>query len=320
MIRRDIPRNAEGFTLLELLVAASILILLLGLAFSVISQSSAIWSRSMDKIESFRGARLGFETITRNLSQATLNTYLDYDDPANPQNYLKKSELKFFVGTAGSGTLPGTANTGGVIFFQAPLGYTSDAAYAGIESLLNTCGYFVSFTTNSSIPSHVASSKSTYRYRLMQLLVPAEKNQIYTSSDWFTPQSNTSYAKPIVDNVIALIVRPQDPAALATELPNSQYTYDTTLNATTTPQPVTANQLPPMVQVTMVAIDETSAKRIDNGSTPPAVITAALQNKFSDPAQYQADLDSLSLGLSAHHINYRIFSSAVPLRESKWMK
>lgn len=304
---------------MELLVAASILVLLLGLVFSVISQSSAIWSRSMDQIESFKGARMGFETITRNLSQATLNTYLDYDDAANPQNYLRKSELKFFVGTAGSGTLPGTANTGGLIFFQAPLGYTPDTTYAGIESLLNTCGYFVSFTTNSSIPSHVAHGKSPYRYRLMQLLVPAEKNLVYTSSDWFTTQSVT-YAKPIVDNVIALIVRPQDPAALATELPNCQYTYDSTLNATATPQPITAHQLPPMVQLTLVAIDETSAKRIDNGATPPAVIASALENKFSDPAKYQADLDALSQALSTHHINYRIFSSAVPLRESKWTK
>jgi uncharacterized protein (TIGR02599 family) len=74
------------------------------------------------------------------------------------------------------------------------------------------------------------------------------------------------------------------------------------------------------VQVTLVAIDETSAKQIDNGSTPPAVIASALENKFSDPAKYQKDLDALSQALSASHINYRIFSSAVPLRESKWTK
>ena len=320
VIRRGSPRNPQGFTLVELLVATSILILLIGLVFSVISQTSVIWSRSMDKIESFKGARLAFETITRNLSQATLNTYLDYDNPANPQCYLRKSELKFLSDAAGSGVMPGTANTGSAIFFQAPLGYTPNAAYGGIESLLNTCGYFVSFTANSNIPSHVASGKNPYRYRLMQLLVPAENNKIYSSTDWFSSQSNTTLAKPIADNVIALIVRPQDPGAKPKDLPNSQYAYDSTLNATGNPQPLTANQLPPVVQITMVAIDEASAKRMENGSTPPAVIVSALAGKFSDTTKYQSDLDALSLSLSTNHINFRIFSSSVPIKESKWTK
>lgn len=320
MIRRGTARNRRGFTLVELLVASSILVLLMGLVFSVISQTSLIWSRSMDKIESFKGARLAFETITTNLSQATLNTYLDYDNEVTPQYYLRKSELKFVSGAAGSGTLPGTANTGYAFFFQAPLGYTSGTTYNGIELLLNTCGYFVSFTTNSSIPDHVVTGRNAYRYRLMQLLVPTESNNIYSTPDWFFSQSQTSYAKPIADNVIALIVRPQDPGATATDLPNNQYPYDSTLNATVNPQPVTANQLPPVVQVTMVAIDESSAKRLENGSTEPAVIASALAGKFTDPASYSTDLDALGKSLSSHRINYRVFSSAVPIRESKWTK
>lgn len=314
--------RSRGFTILEVLVATTILALLLVLVLSVISQSSNIWRRSMDKIESSQGARLAFESITRNLSQATLNTYLDYDDPANPQQYLRKSELKFFSDAAGTGTLPGTAKTGSVFFFQAPVGYTTNTSYIGMDSLLNTCGYFVSYTTNSGVPSHVSNAGNVYRYRLMQVLVPAESNTIYQTNlgptAWF--DAFAGVARPVADNIIAVVVRPQDPGSAAADLPNNQYAYDSTLNATNSPQPVTAHQLPPVVQVTMVAIDETSAERIDSGSSQPTEISTALDGKFLNPANYQSDLDALVASLSAKNVNYRIFSSAVPIRESKWSK
>ena len=309
-------------------MATSVLTVLLVMVFSAISQVSSIWSRSMDKIESFKGARLAFESITRNLSQATLNTYLDYvyDGNGNPKRYMRKSELRFIAGAAGSplasgATMPGTAGTGSAFFFQAPMGYTTDQVYSGMESLLYPCGYFVSFAQNNTIPSHVAVGNNPYRYRLMQMLVSTGSNTIYTtgtSTTWFTAFAGS--AVPVADNVIALIVRPQDPGSLTQVPPNDSYFYDSTLNATADPQPITANQLPPVVQVTMVAIDETSAKRLENGSTPPAAIAAAMAGKFSDPANYQADLDALTASLRSSRINYRVFSSAVPIRESKWTK
>jgi len=159
--------------------------------------------------------------------------------------------------------------------------------------------------------------------------VPTENNKIYvkdTGTRWF--ENHSSDAQPIAKNIVALIIRPQDPAATSSELAGvtppdltSDYQYDSAAPFAKV-QPITSNQLPPVVQVTMVAITETSAKRLENGSNIPGVIRNALANRFLDPAKYASDLDDLktSLNTTVPHIEYRIFSSAVPIRESRWSK
>lgn len=324
------PASSGGaFTLVELLVAMTVLILIVALVLSIITQASSVWRRSNEGMEAFQSARLGFDLITRNLSQATLNTYLDYDDPTNPTRYLRKSELAYLSAPAGLNNLPGTAGAGEALFFQAPASYATNDLYKNMEALLNTCGYFVSYTTNNSLPAHVAAggSPNPYRYRLMQLLAPTEENKIYAAAAgnaWFTNYTGSNFVRPVADNVIALIIRPQDPAVLPpaqADIVTNSFTYDTRANALASPQPVTAHQLPPVVQVTMVAIDETAAKRLDDGSAQqPLLISGALSGKFQTPAAFETDLSQLEDSLNANRIGYRVFSSAVPIRESKWTK
>lgn len=317
------PRRSgrtDAFTLIEMLVAMAVMVTILFLVFSVITQATNVWKRSSNKLEAFKSARAGFDLVTRNLSQATLNSYLDYDNAASPTRYMRKSELKFFIGPAGLSGVPGTANCGEAVFFQAPLGYTLSSANTGsLDALLNTCGYYVDFTTNSSIPGHVLPSANPYRYRLMQLLVPIENNAIYTAAGntWFSGVATK--AVPVADNIIAMIIRPQDPASTPADL-TSNFTYDSTLNASNSTQPVTAHQLPPVLQVTVVAIDEASAARIIQGATPPGVISGALAAKFSSASLYDQDLKDLESALLNAGIDCRIFTSAVPIRESKWTK
>ena len=310
----------RGFTLIEMLVAMAVMVTILFLVFSVITQATNVWKRSSNKLEAFKSARAGFDLVTRNLSQATLNSYLDYDSATSPTRYMRKSELKFFIGPTGVSGVPGTPNCGQAVFFQAPLGYTLNSANTGsLDALLNTCGYYIDFTTNSSIPGHVSSSANPYRYRLMQLLVPIENNTIYTASGnaWFNGVATK--AVPVADNIIAMIIRPQDPASSPADL-TSNSTYDSTLNASNSTQPITAHQLPPVVQVTVVAIDEVSAARLIQGSTPPGAIASALAGKFSAASLYDKDLSDLEGALLSSGIDCRIFPSAVPIRESKWTK
>lgn len=311
---------AGAFSLLEMLVAVTVFCIILTLVFTVITQASGVWRRSSDKILAFQEARLAFEAMTRNLSQATLNTYLDYDNAEAPTRYLRRSELKFLCGPAGASSLPGTANTGQAVFFQAPLGYNSATNYQGMTSLLNTCGYFVTYDQSRAVPFYIQSANNPFRYRLMQALVPAESNSIYAGgSTWLT--SSSQAAMPIANNIIAVIFRPQDPAITNFSAPpNNSYTYDSSTNVAADPQPIAANQLPPVIQVTMVAVDEPSAARMESGSTPPPAIQSALTGKFTDPENYETDLQALTQSLTDAKINYRVFSSAVPIRETKWTK
>jgi len=315
-----------GFTLAEVLVAVVLAILILVVLLAMITQVSTVWRRSAGKVEAFQSARVAFDLLSRDLSQATLNAYLDYDDPTAATRYLRKSELAFVLGPAGASGLPGTPGTGQAVFFQAPLRAVADASrYGATESLLNACGYYVAFSEDTSLPAHVAGGRagSRYRYRLLRLLVPAEANTIYklgsAGTGWFAGAAAQAAVSPVADNVIALVLRPQDPSATPPDL-GAAYAYDTRLGVGTNPQPATANQLPPVLQVTLVALDEASARRLAQGTEPPGVLAAAMKGKFAATARYDADLADLEAALDAAHLGYRVFAAAVPLRESRWSK
>lgn len=338
--RRQSCSCARGaFTLVELMVATAIVALMLSLLIMTMGQLSDVWRKSSAKIESFQNARLAFDLLTRNMSQATLNTYLDYDNKETPTRYLRHSELQFVCARAGmplgTGTAPGVAASGTSVFFQAPCAYTAQATtYGGLDQGLNAVGYFIEFGPDTTRPTHVTGAER-YRYRLMQLMVPVEKNKIYSlyppetslaesaRYEWFQDFASLTApaercAHPVGDNIILLLVQPLDPAQPA--LFTGSYDYNSRANATSNPQDVKANQLPPVMAVTMVAIDETSAARLANGATPPAVITEALTSRFTNPAQLETDLKDLEAALVEKQINFRTFRTFVPMRESKWTK
>lgn len=349
--RRDRPGRvaAGGFTLIEVILASAIFTMLLVLALSVFGQASGTWRRTEARVKAFQSARLGFDLLTRHLRQATLNTYVDYFDTNNrtlasygsnipaafvPARYGRESQLQFVSAPAGVASpwgpaMPGTPNTGTAIFFQAPLGHTeTQASYGKLTKTLNTCGYFVKFDTDKPwLPPFTQQSGAAtekYRYRLMGLVAPTEKNTVFGGTDagdlqWFTgPAAN---AQPVGENIIALIVRPQDP-----QDPDllTGYAYNSKEGANGVDaggnQPVTANQLPPVMDVTLIAIDEASARRIEDGSSEPLAIKQALAGRFVDGEKYEEDMEAVKGSLAAQHIDYRVFQTAVPILETKWSK
>jgi uncharacterized protein (TIGR02599 family) len=154
-----------------------------------------------------------------------------------------------------------------------------------------------------------------------------EKNKVFSNtafseSDfaWFKDHlADHSYV--VADNVIALIVHPEDPSdATLFTTPG----YNSLTGWKDNPQPLTANQLPPTMAVTLVAIDENSARRLENGSTPPALIREVLdefQVKLAaTPNNPRAALEQMEASLGQARVNYRVFTSKVPMRESRWTK
>lgn len=318
-----IDRNAaRAFTIIEILVASTILLLILGVVLTMVSQTSSVTRRATDKVADFQGARAAFDIVTQNLSQATLNSYWDYDNQTMPTRYLRTSQLHFLIGRAGENSLPGTAGTGQAIFFQAPIGVTLQRAnYGGLEDLLNGCGYYVKYGDDDALPTPFETVPK-YRYRLMQCIAPTEALRVYdstTGSAWVT--SLASSALPIADNIICLLAWPRKPLAEDIEGMSltTDFTYDSRHNSASVSQPVTANQLPPAVQITIVAMDEASASRFCKGASPPSEIGSLLNNLFSssDQTSFERDLRELESRMATQKINYRIFSSFIPLRESK---
>jgi len=329
-------RCLAGFTLIEVLVACAVLALLLVLMLSMTDQVQKTYRQTQGKAEQFREARVAFESITRRLSQATLNTYWDYDSPATPTKYLRQSELRFRCGQA-SVILPGGINsTTQAIFFQAPFGFTASLAdYGGMESMLNTWGYFIEFGSDAALRPDVVNTAGVpekYRFRLYEMMEPSEKlsiykytsgNSTYSGLTWFQDplgQANRS-SRVLAENIIALIFLPKDPSnsALTTD-----FQYDTAPDGSASTQPFSEHQLPPYIQVTMVAIDEASAARLAAayGTTMPDPIQPQW---FTDPSKYEEDLGWLRRQLGGEfdpkqRVNYRIFTASVPIHGAKWSR
>ncbi|MEI6399173.1 MAG: hypothetical protein WCO71_10415, partial [Pseudomonadota bacterium] len=133
--------SRRAFTLVELVVSCALIVAILGLLLTLVDQTRRVVSSTTARVAQFQAARAGFDAMTRNLSQATLNTYWDLDlDPAtgNPNGYRRQSDLHFVIRKAAQ-TLPenqffGATDTEGkdetiypthTIFFQAPIGNTA---------------------------------------------------------------------------------------------------------------------------------------------------------------------------------------------------
>jgi uncharacterized protein (TIGR02599 family) len=83
------------------------------------------------------------------------------------------------------------------------------------------------------------------------------------------------------------------------------------------------HQLPPLVNVTMVAVEEAAVNRLAGTAATSAAASSAMgitnfSTLFTDEAQYDADLLRLETALSSKNIPYRTFTTTVPLRGSRW--
>jgi uncharacterized protein (TIGR02599 family) len=322
----------RGFTLLELLIAMAVSIVLVAIISQITSSVMKTTSSTSSKIDAFATARLGFNLLNQRLSKATLNTFWAYDDPLNPTVYLRSSDLQFIIRQNQQ-----NSGYGQEAYLVAPETYSGSSSLRSVSGLLNACSFFIQYGDSQQFRASTETG-SRFRYRLMQGFQPTENravfNNFYTtgSQGWISniineggnPVTSGSCVSPLADNVIALLFWPRVSKAddsTGTRLTGSTnaYAYDSRANATDIPQPITANQLPPVVQITMVMISEASAQRIDTKSnTPPAAIEAALSGKFTDVTQYDEDLKKMSSILVQNHITYQIFTTAVPLKECKW--
>lgn len=380
VLKKDQPRRcrfpSRGFTLIELLVGVAVFMLIMGLLFQVLSSTTDVWKSTTGKVGSFQAARAAFESISRNLSQSTLQTYLGYADSSgkpvplfNPSftlpaglnrsqiatQYLRSSELHFLSGPTAD--IFGIAGVSGLdtpaqsIFFQAPLGFVYDGAYKPYSGLVTTCGYYLEFLdSKNQQPSFIPSSRG-FRSCLVEVLQPAETNAIYDSTNALSaggaPTSDSTYdlkwlraamtrkesRHVIAENIILLLFLPKLSPADEMKKNNGvsdgsflspQYAYDSRNWESAYPgkakvAPYTLNQLPPIVEVVMVALDERSALRFaDKHSSQPPLSALGLSSKFTKPSDLNADLAALEQKLQSEGFAYRVFRSDIQIEGAKW--
>lgn len=339
----------SAFTILEMLASFAVLSILLVILATMISQTSSVWSYTRGQAEQFREARDAFDTLTRRIGEATLNTYVDYEDGLGrtrttatstsfvPKNYARQSELRFLSG-------PGIHGESHAVFFQSPLGRTADGTGVGGAKLLNTIGYYLEYGSDKPFLPPFLEAKAKTRLRLMEFCEPAEQLSVYEytsgnasatdrlSREWF--EKPLAAAQPpdptlqiVAENLIALILLPKLPTTDTGGDSNNPYTdsslapnylYNSTDRVTTDANLNPRNQLPPIIQVTLIAMDEKSAARMDEGGF--AKLRTAVSSRFLKSDDYSTDLQNLESELTELGISYRVFTSNVILKNAKWSR
>jgi len=353
---KSMPRAA--FTLVEVMVSMVVLAIMMMLIAQIIGATQRSWRSASSRLSQFREARIAFDTITRNLKQATLNSYRDFyytatgsNVPAtgtpgeSPDSYRRISELAFVCGQAESvvhGDVRKEDLSGHAVFFQAPLGVTDPTdpdqkkdkgrpAYENLKHLLCGRGYFVLFGDDMDyMPENLKSRLTpTQRFRLMEYQPPAEKNTVYASDDtWY--EVDADYLRPVSDKIVGLILSPRLSAGNDSVMINGNnvnpdsiapdYTYDSRKVKLATTQDVQGVQhvLPPVMRVTMVALDDASMQQIvedRNDKVKVEDIKKEIGN-FNRADNYESDLENLKNLLNSGKVNYRIFESTIVLPAS----
>lgn len=350
-------RPTSGFTLVEVMVASGIVVVIMGVLLGMTDQTQRLVKTTSAKVEQFQDARVGFESMTRRLSQATLNAFWDYESgpSGSPTSYQRSAELRFRSGQMKylnpDGGPDGNIQPGHGVFFQAPNGLVGDQNKLGtLDHLLNTWGYFVEIGSDSaSLPSFLLGKvQARKRFRLMELMQPSEQLAIYNyqqagNTAWFAPaiRNSTRPVRVLTENVAALIVMPRlsladeeqwkklNGSAATPFLVNDQdYSYDSSGPGKHQADPIrnTRNQLPPVVQVVMVAIDETSARQLEDRNGADPYLGISYETLFNNPTLLQdtgrrpGDLSNFEKTLINKKVSYRIFSTNVSIRGAKWSR
>jgi len=290
--------------------------------------------------------------MTKRLSTCEINPYYDFQYPGTPPDtsavptrYDLESDLHFVSGPATEDSrallTSGGNHPSHAVFFHGTYGLTETAEWNELGGLLNSWGYYLEFGDDDSSRASFLKSASTspprFRFRLKELQIPTEQLRTYAARldeqtnsaglyAWFRGAVAADEGRTLAENVIAMVISPllSSPDSNIYEKETDlapDYFYDSRAYqhaaASADLMRRTRHQLPPLIRVTLVAVDEASAQKLAdrNGSKMPELYDAGL---FRNALRYEDDLKELEVRLSNEGMRYRVFSTTIKLRNSKW--
>ncbi len=276
-----------------------------------------------------------------------------------PTLYIRDSDLHFVAGPAADIVSAVDAGPGQAVFFQSTFGFagskTGGAANQPtdrLDDLLNAWGYYVTYNSDLDdrpdfLRQDLGRHPERRRFRLMEFRQPSEDFRLFSSQlnlrhastpgqahAWFNGpfpggHSHADHTTPLADNILAVFVTPRAPDNLIGNNiawdPAPDYRYDTRahqwqgLNSQTAKS---RHQLPPVLDLTLIAVQERSWERFEDarGETGARSFVDNLFNgRFANADDFQDDLDEVEQQLLDSGLQHRVFTTAVPLRASKWI-
>jgi len=284
-----------------------------------------------------------------------------FDAQGNPERYERQSELHFVSGPVTSLLSDDTLSAGHAMFFQAPVGESMDTGKLTPEPLspvdlpdtLNGWGWYTAF--NSDLPRRpefvdAPAVPERKRFRLMEFRQPTEKLSLYRMVapgnaaaqplPWIENQQSQialygwfrnalEDSQPLAENILALIIQPLWPAPAETTAKDTDaapnYIYDSRRHQwpdASTLASRSRHQLPPMVRLSLVALDERDWDAMDTAQAESkAMELRALMNGglFVNADEFEEDMRELESELTDRKLGFRIFTTAVQLPAAKLM-
>ncbi|MFT5467219.1 MAG: hypothetical protein ACI8UO_002323 [Verrucomicrobiales bacterium] len=352
-------KSNSAATLLELMVSMVIVGAILILVASMIEVSARNLVKVEETADEKSNVRKAMTALTRNLSQAALNSYWDYNDPVRPTLFQRQSELHFVSGAADRLLSGSRQVTGHAVFFQAPFGYGgSEAGNLGggedfdeLQDSLNCWGYFIEYGSDMDsdrplrpdfLRNEVALHPARNRFRLMEFRLASEKMNLFgrsfsggttlgqqSSEDgvrgWFQrTEVLVPNSGPIAENIVALVLRPRAPQRFERDNDLApKYYYDTRRHqyeGSGGLAAISRHQLPPMMDLTMVAVSEDSYARVE--STNPKIadeLIAVVSKLFQEASRTKEDVLKLEEFLIENKLSYRTLSTSIAIPAAKWV-
>lgn len=338
------------------MVSMAVLSMLLVMVFEMLASTQTSWRKISATAGQFREARLGFETISRRLRQATLNTYWDYvftkTEPRKPLKYIRQSELHYISGPTEkivSGASDKKFPTHSV-FFQAPFGYSEDEEIQDFPELLNAWGYFIEYGDDvSSVPPFLRDKVAPrYRFRLKEMRQPSEELAIFDFDEnssgveqwrttnsirdklWYSRDvtgSNTAQKRVVAENIVALILTPLRPARTgeggsSNQVPiSNDYIYDSRegigIGLDSQTIPQPEN-LHMLPSLVRVTMVAIDEVTFNRLNSTSSVPDILKSGLFKNAQKYDDDIQELSDDFDDKGYNYNIFTTVFPMKAARW--
>ena len=334
--------RGQAFSLLEVLVAITILSILMLLLIGTTNSVSRLWRESAMKTGSYNEAREAFDTLTAQLAQLSLQPYWDYVDASGsirkasnletfvPVSIKRQSDLHFILGPT-TDIVPDTSDAthpGHAVFFQKLGGREADLPFS---NLLETAGFFVESVDAAAdpyTPSGVlgAVNPKGQKMRLVEVQALPADTTVYSSANWISDldisnPTQRSHKRVAAENVILLILRARlseaDDSTGAALAPDYLYNSRAWVLETSNLADRTRNTPPPIIDVVMVVLEEDSAERLSrSGQLTPAGM--GYGNLFANAADLDDDLQQLQDNLNNNKIGHRLLRASVPIANARW--
>ena len=203
-LQHPLRRIRHAFTLLELMLAITLLSLIGVVVTYAIKGTQDAWTKAHAVAREFREARNALDTISRTIARAELNQEWVTDDVANPdpnfipETWVRDSDLHYVSGPSAD-LLPQLTNAvGHAVFFQLPAGFTgaravqssqattTDPTYETLPGALNGWGYYIEFGEDPrTLPDFLKNRRSgggtqlKQRFRLVEFRQPSQELRLF---------------------------------------------------------------------------------------------------------------------------------------------